>query len=268
MDEERQNQPEEQATPPQPESQPEQPPRTSGMAIASLVLGILGLFTCVTALPGLILGIIALVQTGKNRNLKGQGMALAGTIMSGIAVLVMPIMAAILFPVFARARAAAQQASCINNVKQLSSAMLMYSNDWDSSYPLAENWNDGLRDYLPKTAANTSASPRKGVWNCAKASSTQPTYALNRMLAGVAEKDVNFVAQTVGIFESMPGRNQVGGPEMFPSPPRHTRGNSVGFADGHVQSVDASQVGALNFDPRAESLPPAVPESKEPPKSG
>ena len=117
MDENRPNEPEGQQPPP-----PEQPPqtavnttgpapvcRTSGMAIASLVLGILGLCTCVTALPGLILGIIALVQTSRNREcLRGQGLALAGTIISGIAVLFTPILAAILFPVFARARDKAQ----------------------------------------------------------------------------------------------------------------------------------------------------------------
>jgi len=258
MDEERQNQPEGQAAPPQ----PEQPPKTSGMAIASLICAIL------CAPVGLVLGIIALIQISSNRAaLKGSGLAIAAIVI-GVILPLVAIPAAIMFPVFARARDAAQQSACLNNVKQLSTAMQMYASDWENTYPLAENWNDALRDYLPKLAANTSASPRKGVWNCPSAKSTQPSYALNRMLAGVADKDVNFVAQTVGIFESMPGMNQVGGPELFPSPARHHNGHSVGFADGHVRSVDASQVGALNFDPRAESLPPAVPESKEPPKSG
>ena len=56
------------------------PPGTSGMAIASLILGICGFF-CVTPLIGLGLGIGALVQTSKTRQ-AGRGMAIAGIILS------------------------------------------------------------------------------------------------------------------------------------------------------------------------------------------
>lgn len=61
------------------------PPGTSGMAIASLVLGICGFF-CVTPLIGLGLGIAALVQTSKTRQ-PGRGMALAGVILSVVWIL-------------------------------------------------------------------------------------------------------------------------------------------------------------------------------------
>ena len=56
------------------------PPGTSGMAIASLVLGICGFF-CVTPIIGLGLGIAALAQTSKTRQ-AGRGMAIAGIILS------------------------------------------------------------------------------------------------------------------------------------------------------------------------------------------
>jgi len=56
------------------------PPGTSGMAIASLVLGICGFF-CVTPLIGLGLGIAALAQISKTRQ-PGRGMAIAGIILS------------------------------------------------------------------------------------------------------------------------------------------------------------------------------------------
>ena len=56
------------------------PAKTSGLAVTSLVLGVLGLFTCgITALFGLILGIIAMVKVSNSRGaLRGGGIALAG----------------------------------------------------------------------------------------------------------------------------------------------------------------------------------------------
>lgn len=277
MDEERQDQPEGQPPPPpqQPPSavgtaESEGPPRTSGMAVASLVLGILALFTCVTSLPGLVLGIIALVQISRSRGtLTGQGMALAGTIISGLAVLFVPIMAAIMFPVFARAKDAAKQSTCLNNVKQLSMALQLYEQDWDSRYPLAENWNEAIGKYVTSSAAQKSSGKRGGVWVCPAAKSKEPSYALNKMLAGVSEGDVSFPAETVGIYESLPGRNQAGGASLLPVPPRHRRGNSVGFADGHARSVDTFETGGLVWDPRTQALPEATTKPEEPkPSSG
>jgi len=48
-----------------------------------------------------------------------------------VVVAIIGILAAILFPVFARARENARRASCMSNVKQLSLASLMYAQDYD-----------------------------------------------------------------------------------------------------------------------------------------
>ncbi len=48
-----------------------------------------------------------------------------------VVIAIIAILAAILFPVFARAREKARQASCLNNVKQLSMATVMYAQDYD-----------------------------------------------------------------------------------------------------------------------------------------
>lgn len=48
-----------------------------------------------------------------------------------VVIAIIAILAAILFPVFARARAAARKASCISNQKQISLAGLMYLQDYD-----------------------------------------------------------------------------------------------------------------------------------------
>ena len=51
-----------------------------------------------------------------------------------VVIAIIAILAAILFPVFARAREKARQASCSSNSKQIALAMLMYKQDYDSRF--------------------------------------------------------------------------------------------------------------------------------------
>ena len=48
-----------------------------------------------------------------------------------VVIAIIAILAAILFPVFARAREKARQASCISNLKQIGLAAIMYAQDYD-----------------------------------------------------------------------------------------------------------------------------------------
>ncbi|MEN6401596.1 MAG: DUF1559 domain-containing protein, partial [Armatimonadia bacterium] len=48
-----------------------------------------------------------------------------------VVIAIIAILAAILFPVFARAREKARQASCQSNLKQIGLAALMYAQDYD-----------------------------------------------------------------------------------------------------------------------------------------
>ncbi|MER5999314.1 DUF4190 domain-containing protein [Nonomuraea angiospora] len=68
---------------------PPQPPRsTNGMAVASLVLGIIGLIFCgITSIPGVILGHIALNRIKKTGE-EGSGMAVGGLVTSYITVVI------------------------------------------------------------------------------------------------------------------------------------------------------------------------------------
>ncbi|MCS6949969.1 MAG: DUF1559 domain-containing protein [bacterium] len=52
-----------------------------------------------------------------------------------VVIAIIAILAAILFPVFAQARAKARQAACISNMKQFGLAMLMYVQDYDEMFP-------------------------------------------------------------------------------------------------------------------------------------
>ena len=54
-----------------------------------------------------------------------------------VVIAIIAILAAILFPVFARARAKALANGCLSNVKQLTLSILMYVGDNDETYPLA-----------------------------------------------------------------------------------------------------------------------------------
>ena len=54
-----------------------------------------------------------------------------------VVIAIIAILAAILFPVFARARAKALQTTCLSNVKQLALAFLMYASDYDETMPPA-----------------------------------------------------------------------------------------------------------------------------------
>jgi len=48
-----------------------------------------------------------------------------------VVIAIIAILAAILFPVFARAKQRAHQTECLSNIKQMGIAMLMYIEDWD-----------------------------------------------------------------------------------------------------------------------------------------
>jgi prepilin-type N-terminal cleavage/methylation domain-containing protein/prepilin-type processing-associated H-X9-DG protein len=62
-----------------------------------------------------------------------------------VVIAIIAILAAILFPVFAQARAAARKASCQSNLKQLATAVLMYKQDYDEIFPV-EKWGDPTHD--------------------------------------------------------------------------------------------------------------------------
>jgi prepilin-type N-terminal cleavage/methylation domain-containing protein/prepilin-type processing-associated H-X9-DG protein len=62
-----------------------------------------------------------------------------------VVIAIIAILAAILFPVFAQAREKARQTSCLNNLKQIGTALMMYGQDWDEQmptggYPTLRNW--------------------------------------------------------------------------------------------------------------------------------
>ncbi len=62
-----------------------------------------------------------------------------------VVIAIIAILAAILFPVFARARAQARKTSCLSNVRQINTAIMSYAADSDGYYPiyLWQHWPAG-----------------------------------------------------------------------------------------------------------------------------
>ena len=70
-----------------------------------------------------------------------------------VVIAIIAILAAILFPVFARARENARKSSCQSNLKQLATGLLQYSQDYDERFPNA------YYDPLP------NSNPPGGYWS-------------------------------------------------------------------------------------------------------
>jgi len=214
--------------------------KTSGLAVTSLVLGILGVFTCgLTALFGLILGIIAMVRVkNSGGKLSGNGLALAGIIVSAIFLFMIPIFAAMLLPALAAAKQKAQTINCVNNEKQLALAVRIYSGDNGNHFPPAATWCDAIN----------SAVGSSKVFQCpATTSGGRCDYAYNVKLDGLEESQVN--PNTVMIFEADGGWNANGGPELMPGRARHSRVFVVTFADGSVHQLRENELSTLRWDP-------------------
>jgi prepilin-type N-terminal cleavage/methylation domain-containing protein/prepilin-type processing-associated H-X9-DG protein len=60
-----------------------------------------------------------------------------------VVIAIIAILAAILFPVFAKAREKARQASCQSNLKQVALGVLMYIQDYDEKPPCTPYWECG-----------------------------------------------------------------------------------------------------------------------------
>jgi len=105
-----------------------------------------------------------------------------------VVIAIIAILAAILFPVFAKVREKARQTSCLSNEKQIGLGLIQYVQDNDETYPCAvdiwgEGWAGKVYPYVKST----------GVFGCPD-DSTQPvngnrarlSYAFNGNLFGVA----------------------------------------------------------------------------------
>jgi prepilin-type N-terminal cleavage/methylation domain-containing protein len=107
-----------------------------------------------------------------------------------VVIAIIAILAAILFPVFAQARAKAYQTTCINNQRQLVTSILMYAQDNDESLPLPSNWMAATGLGKDVKVLDCPANPNV-------ASASNPDYGMNAFLYSTSP-DGSFAGMPIG----------------------------------------------------------------------
>ena len=82
-----------------------------------------------------------------------------------VVIAIIAILAAILFPVFARAREKAREINCLSNHKQLGLAFFMYTSDHAEMYPPQPQWKGRLQPYINNFDINYCPSRRQMPWD-------------------------------------------------------------------------------------------------------
>ena len=175
------------------------PPKTSALAISSLVLGILGilfLLICISplfAIPAVICGHMAYSRIKRSSGtLTGDGLALAGLITGyisiGLSVFLVPMMMAIAIPNFVKARSTSQANACINNLRQIDAAANQFALENHLTNGQAINFPSDLTPYLKLNRnGNFPSCPAGGVYSiknvgdtptCSIGTSANPAHVL------------------------------------------------------------------------------------------
>jgi len=131
-----------------------------------------------------------------------------------VVIAIIAILAAILFPVFAKAREKARQISCTSNLKQLGLAVLMYSQDFDETFPPKGLCRDGNSQWVPwetlvapyvKNGAGTTSIASTG--NVFKCPSNPDTSTAAAFLVGSFQYSANYACNYNSAFNTVPNGN-------------------------------------------------------------
>ena len=168
-----------------------------------------------------------------------------------VVIAIIAILAAILFPVFAKAREKARQASCLSNVKQLMLAFQQYKQDYDERWPLqfwdGSAWQPAASGYwggeIMPYCKNTQ------IFLCPSMQCKVCSYAYNNgYLSGVADAQITnptgivvLADSTSDSYQSIDGISFT----IFNSGfcrinPVHNSGANFGYVDGHAKWLTAT----------------------------
>ena len=169
-----------------------------------------------------------------------------------VVIAIIAILAAILFPVFAKAREKARQASCLSNMKQICLAFMQYSQDYDELMPNTgwagsevAIWPDGTASSNPWQMKIYPYIKNVQVFNCPSASMRwkgEPNngikYGMNSWMSLVPIGTIVYPSQTL-----ISGDTDGGASYSFCGTAetdrwiidRHNGGGNFAFADGHAK---------------------------------
>jgi prepilin-type N-terminal cleavage/methylation domain-containing protein/prepilin-type processing-associated H-X9-DG protein len=148
-----------------------------------------------------------------------------------VVIAIIAILAAILFPVFAKAREKARTSGCASNLRQIGTADAMYRDQWDNTFryntgyvpfggKLADTWTEQLKPYL----GNPAGGPGTIFW--CPSDYHNYSYSRNTYLGNyppdppLTESDVKSPTKCINYFDS-PGSGLT----------RSTKGTPDGDAD-------------------------------------
>jgi len=166
-----------------------------------------------------------------------------------VVIAIIAILAAILFPAFARARENARRASCQSQLKQIGLGILQYTQDYDERYVPRENgpsgsivtWQENLQPYIKSTQIfKCPSNPgRDGSATFVLNTNDIPiSYAMNADLSAVSMSAVSSVATTMMVGEAKLQYTDMLSDNMYVG---HLQTTNVLFVDGHVKSMRAPQ---------------------------
>lgn len=187
-----------------------------------------------------------------------------------VVIAIIAILAAILFPVFARARENARKSTCQSNLKQLGLAMMQYTQDYDEMLPRL-NIGPGLTYTLPNGATytgymlwHTSIYPylkNTGILSCPSDTVKYAgnytgggSYGMNTYNAGRSLAVIEIPAESMFFAEAGGGdsynldgdtagaNEEMVGSATFTSVPRHSEGLVSAFCDGHVKWMPRTKI--------------------------
>ncbi len=175
-----------------------------------------------------------------------------------VVIAIIAILAAILFPVFARAREKARQSSCLSNVKQLMLGVLMYAQDYDdtliaAAYPSPVRpyyWYQCVAPYLNNTQ----------IFICPSKPGTEYGYGWNYQEFGyyygshgtgwcTKLAEIANPAETILLGDNSEAGVGSSGSKRYLYkcsstylPSRHNGGGNMGLCDGHAKWYDKSRL--------------------------
>ncbi|BCM91321.1 hypothetical protein IAD21_03191 [Abditibacteriota bacterium] len=181
-----------------------------------------------------------------------------------VVIAIIAILAAILFPVFARARENARRSTCQSNMKQIGLGFIQYAQDYDSTYPLAwasgvptdinaggqKYWPYALQPYLksnqifkcPSDSVAQMASSyliNSYIGNRNDASIDSPSLlvmAMEGSQGGSATKDPANATTGYGLNDDYTVAGFAARVSNASTLPRHLNTSVILYADGHVKS--------------------------------